>query len=51
MLIVHLDQKAKNMQRPKGGNEISQRHSDKQSMFDRYVAYIILSYKRDTISR
>jgi hypothetical protein len=29
MLIVHLDQKAKNMQRPKGGNEISQRHSEK----------------------
>ncbi len=32
MLIVRLDQKAKNMQRPKGGNEISQRHSETSSI-------------------
>ena len=44
MLIVHLDQKAKNMQRPKGGNEISQRHSEKQSMFDRYGSINICLY-------
>jgi hypothetical protein len=28
MLIVHLDHKAKNMQRPKGGNEISRRRNE-----------------------
>ena len=28
-LIVRIDQEAKNMPRPKGGNEISQRHRDK----------------------
>jgi hypothetical protein len=28
MLIVRLDQEAKNMLRLKGGNEISQRHRD-----------------------
>jgi hypothetical protein len=40
------------MQRPKDGNEISQRHSEKQSVFERDCQYnITLSHKIDTLSR
>jgi hypothetical protein len=41
MLIVRLDHKAKNMRRPKGGNEINQSHSEKHCLIDIINNYLL----------